>query len=121
MIPVVHVRVASMFAELAPDDVQLIPVDVEGQPDQYLILVATCLIRCIDEKASRIRLWTHEDGLPDMVGQYASVRDLRIDKAKVGSAKVFRPEGWTVALIVSGEMKDALERMGATGTRFEEV
>src|SRR4051794_33122503 len=37
-LPVVHVRVASMFAEMAPDDVQLIPVEVEGQPDQYLIL-----------------------------------------------------------------------------------
>src|SRR5262245_34595194 len=34
-LPVVHVRVASMFAELASDDVQLVPVDVEGQPDQY--------------------------------------------------------------------------------------
>lgn len=120
-IPVVHVRVASMFAELAPDDVQLLPVDVEGQPDQYLILVATRLIRCIDEKASRIRLWTHEDGLPDMVGQYASVRDLRIDKTQVGSAHVFRPEGWIVSLIVSGEIKDALESMGATGPRFEEA
>jgi hypothetical protein len=120
-VPVLHVRVASMFAELAPDDVQLIPVDVEGQPDQYLILVATRLIRCIDEKASRIRLWTHEDGLPDMIGQYASVRDLRIDKAKAGSAKVFRCEGWTGTLIVSGEIKDALDLMGATGTRFEEV
>jgi hypothetical protein len=119
-IPVVHVRVASMFAELAPDDAQLLPVSVEGQPDQYLILVATRLIRCIDEQASRIRLWTHENGIPDMVGQYASVRDLRIDKAKAGSAKVFRLEGWTGPLIVSGEIKDALERMGATGTRFEE-
>jgi hypothetical protein len=121
MIPVVHVRVASMFAELAPDDVQLIPVDVEGQPDQYLILVATRLIRCIDEKASRIRLWTHEDGLPDMVGQYASVRDMRIDKSKVGNAKVFRCEGWSSTLIVSEKIKEALEHMGATGTRFEEV
>jgi hypothetical protein len=120
-IPVVHVRVASIFAELAPDDVQLIPVDVEGHPDQYLILVATRLIRCIDEKASRIRLWTHENGIPDMVGQYASVRDMRIDRTLVGSAQVFRPEGWTVSLIISGEIKDALERMGATGTRFEEV
>jgi hypothetical protein len=26
-----------------------------------------------------------------------------------------------VALIVSGEIKDALARMGATGTRFEEA
>ncbi|WP_225408646.1 imm11 family protein [Stigmatella hybrida] len=120
-VPLVHVRVASMFAELAPDDVQLIPVDVEGQPDQYLILVAKRLIRCIDEQASRIQLWTHEDGVPDMVGKYLSVRDLRIDRTQVGSAQVFRPEGWTVALIVSGEIKDALERMGATGVRFQEV
>jgi hypothetical protein len=120
-LPVVHVRVASMFAELAPDDVQLIPVDVDGQADQYLILVATRLIRCIDEKASRIQLWTHEAGIPDMVGRYFSVRDLRIDKSKVGSAKVFRCEGWSGTLIVSEEIKDALDRMGATGTRFEEV
>ena len=119
--PVVHVRVAALFAELAPDDVQLLPVDVEGQPDQYLILVATRLIRCIDEKASRIRLWTHEDGAPHMVGRYASVRDMRIDKAKVGSAQVFRCEGWIGPLIVSGRIKDGLERMGATGARFEEV
>ena len=119
--PVVHVRVASMFAELAPDDVQLLPVDVEGHPDQYLILVAIRLIRCIDEQASRIELWTHEDGVRHKVGQYFSVRDMRIDKAKAGSARVFRCEGWMSPLIVSGEIKDALERMGATGTRFEEV
>ncbi|WP_225414061.1 imm11 family protein [Stigmatella hybrida] len=120
-LPVVHVRLAAMFSELAPDDVQLLPVDMEGQPDQYLILIATRLIRCIDETASRIQLWTHEDGLPEMVGRYASVRDLRIDKAKVGSAQVFRCEGWTGPLIVSGEIKNAMERMGATGTRFQEV
>ncbi|MBN1208107.1 MAG: hypothetical protein JXB05_24800 [Myxococcaceae bacterium] len=120
-IPVVHVKVASMLSERAPSDVQLIPADIEGQPDQYLVLVATRLIRCIDEKASRILLWTHEDGVPHKVGQYRDVRDMRIDKAKVGNAKVFRPEGWEVALIVSEEIKDALERMGATGTRFEEV
>jgi hypothetical protein len=120
-VPVVHVKVASVCVELAPDDVELLPVDVEGQPDQYLILVATRLIRCIDEQASRVRLWTHENGVPHKVGQYMSVRDMRIDKAKVGGAKVFRLEGWIGPLIVSQEIKDALERMGATGTRFEEV
>jgi hypothetical protein len=46
---------------------------------------------------------------------------MRIDKAKVGSAQVFRCEGWTGPLLVSEEIKDALEGMGATGTRFEEV
>lgn len=120
-VPVVHVRIATLFTELAPHDVQLIPVDIQGQPDQYLILVATRLIRCIDEQASRIELWTHEDGVPHKVGQYFSVRDMRIDKTKVGIAQVFRCEGWMGPLIVSGDIKDALERMGATGTRFEEV
>jgi hypothetical protein len=121
MAPVVHVKVATVFSELAPDDVQLIPVDVEGQPDQYLILVATRLIRCIDEKASKVRFWTPEHGVPDKVGHSIAVDDLHIDKAKVGIAKVFRPEGWEVTLIVSEDIKDAMERMGATGTRFEEV
>jgi hypothetical protein len=120
-IPVVHVRVASMLAERAPGDVQLIPADIEGHPEQYLVLVATRLIRCIDEQASRILLWTHEDGVPHKVGQYRDVRDMRIDKAKVGNAKVFRPEGWQVVLVVSEEIKDAMEAMGATGTRFQEV
>jgi len=120
-IPVVHVRVASIFSQLAPDDVQLLPVDVEGQPDQYLVLVATRLIRCIDEQASRIDFWTPEDGVPHKVGQYSIMYELRIDTARVGSARVFRPEGWDVALIIAGEIKEALERMGATGMRFEEV
>jgi hypothetical protein len=122
MVPVIHVKVASMLSEQSANDVQIIPVDIEGQPDQYLILVATRLIRCIDEKASRmVRRWTAEDGVPEKVGQYRDVRGMRIDKAKVGNAKVFRPEGWEVALIVSEEIKDALERIGASGAKFEEV
>ncbi len=120
-VPVVHIKVASIFTELAPGDIQLIPVDIEGQPDQYLVLVATRLIRCIDENASRIRLWTHEDGVPHKVGQYRDVRDMRINETKVGDARVFRTEGWPGTLIVSEEIKDALERMGATGTKFAEV
>ncbi|MFL5349353.1 MAG: imm11 family protein [Hyalangium sp.] len=120
-IPVVHAKLAFMLAEQARDDVQLIPADIEGQPDQYVVLVATRLIRCIDEKASRILLWTPEDGAPHKVGKYRDVRDMRIDKAKVGGAKVFRPEGWEVALIVSEEIKNALEHMRTTGTRFTEV
>ncbi|MDC0710480.1 hypothetical protein POL68_18525 [Stigmatella sp. ncwal1] len=120
-VPVVHVKVASMLVERAPSDVQLIPADIEGQPDQYLVLVATRLIRCIDDEASEVSFWTPEHGVPDKVGQYMGVDRLRIDKRKVGSAKVFRPEGWEVALIVSEEIKNAIEDMGVTGARFEEV
>jgi hypothetical protein len=120
-VPIVHVKVASMLAERAPGDVQLLSADIEGQSDQYLVLVATRLIRCIDEEASEVSFWRPEHGVPEKVGHYMGVDRLRIDKVKVKNAKVFRPEGWSSSLIVSEEIKDALERMGATGTRFEEV
>jgi len=120
-IPVVHVRVASLFTGLAPDDVQMLPVDVEGQPDPYFILVATRAIDCIDEETSRFDRWTPEEGVLEAIRRYSIMYELRIDKAKVGSAKVFRCEGWMGPLIISGDIRDALERMGATGTRFEEV
>jgi hypothetical protein len=49
------------------------------------------------------------------------VRGLKVDPAKVGGAHIFRPWGWTVALLVSEHVKRALEREGVTGTRFTEV
>ncbi|NTX05312.1 imm11 family protein [Myxococcus sp. CA040A] len=122
MAPIVHVRVANLFAELAPDDVQLIPVDVEGRPEQHVMLVATKLIRCIDDEASEeILYWKPEDERPDKLGQYRSVYGMRIDRTKVGGAKVFRTWGWEIALIVSEDLKLALERAKVTGAKFEEV
>jgi hypothetical protein len=84
-----------LFMSLASSNVQILFVDVESHPDQYfLLLLATRLIHCIDEKAPRIRLWTQEDGLADMVGRYVSVREMRIDKTRVEGTKVFHPEEW---------------------------
>lgn len=121
-IPIVHARAASVFAELAPGDVQLLPVDVTGEPGPFGILVATHLIRCIDDQRStEVLFWTPEDGQPDKVGEYRSVYGLRIDPTPVGTAQVFRPWGWPVALIVSEALKEALERARVTGVHFTEV
>jgi len=120
--PIVHKGVANIFAELAPDDVQLFPVDVAGQSEPYFILVATRLIRCIDDNAStEVRYWKPEDGRPEKVGKYRAVSGMRIDPTKVGDAKVFRTWGWSIALIVSEDIKEALERAGVTGCQFKEV
>jgi hypothetical protein len=120
-IPIVHARVAEVFTRIAPQDVQLLPVHVEEQTDPYFILVVTRLVHCIDEKASRIERWTPEDGVPEKVGQYSSVRDLHIDRSRVGNVHVFRPEGWEVVILVSEELKDALQHSQATGMTFTEV
>ncbi|WIG97990.1 DUF1629 domain-containing protein [Myxococcus sp. SDU36] len=121
-IPIVHARVAALITEVAPDDVQLFPVELDSQPAQHYILNATRLVKCIDDAAcEEVRYWTLEDGMPEKVGTYSSVSGMRIDTAKVEGAKVFRTWGWTVALIVSEEVKDAMERAGITGTKFTDV
>ncbi|WP_338068602.1 imm11 family protein [Archangium gephyra] len=120
-IPVVHARVAAVFARLAPGDVQLIPVEVEGQTDSYFLLNITRVVKCIDDEASdEVRYWKPEHGQPENVGEYRSVIGLRIDPAKVGDAQLFLTWGW-IAIVVSEVIKKALEEMGATGPKFQEV
>ncbi|MFP2929692.1 imm11 family protein [Pyxidicoccus sp. 3LG] len=121
-IPVVHPKLTSVFAEMALGDVQIFPVEVEGQPERYSLINVTRVVKCIDDAAcEEVQYWKPEDGRPEKTGWYRSVIGLRLDKSRVGDAKVFRTWGWSVALIVSEDIKDAMERTGATGMEFTEV
>lgn len=121
-IPIVHARLASLFTELAPHDVQLIPVEVEAQSAEYFILNATRVVKCIDDPScEEVEYWMPEDGRPEKTGTYRNVAGMRITPSNVGDARMFRTWGWTVALIISEDIKQALEREGATGTKFVEV
>ena len=121
-IPVVHERVVQIFERLGLQEVQFLPVQVEGHPGPYFILNALRILRCIDDaRCEEVRHWKPEHGEPEKVGQYRSVAGLRIDPTKAEGARVFRPWGWSIALLVSEDVKDALEREHITGTRFTEV
>ena len=120
--PIVSTRVAFVFRDMAPNDIQLFPVEVEGQIEPYYLLNVTRTVQCIDEAAcEEARRWTLEHGQPAKVGRYRVVAGLRIDKSKIGSERVFRTLGWSPPLIVDEEIKEALNRTGITGGRFEEV
>ncbi|RKG92901.1 imm11 family protein [Corallococcus terminator] len=121
-VPVVHHRMATHLAEYASPEVQLLPVSVKGGSGEYSVLVATKLIRCIDDKASKeIQVWKPEDGQPGKPGHYRSIIGMRIDPRKVGHFQVFRTWGWSDALIVSEHIKQLLENNKVTGLDFEEV
>ncbi|WNG22929.1 hypothetical protein F0U62_01975 [Cystobacter fuscus] len=120
--PIVSARVSSVFQEMASRDVQLFPVEVQGQAETFFLLNVARTVRCIDDVAcEEVQLYTPADGRLDRVGEYHSVSGLRIDKAKVGEARVFRLWGWHPPIIVDGEVKEALERTGIVGGRFDEV
>lgn len=121
-IPVVRARVAAVFSELAPGDVQFLPVEIDGQNEPYFLLNLTRVVKCIDDEAcDEVRYWGPEDGQPEKLGRYRSVIGLRIDPARVGPAQALRTWGWELAIVVSETLKEALERMGARGVKFQEV
>jgi len=122
-LPIVSARVADLFAQHAPQDVQLIPVTVDGRQEPYFILNVTRVVHCIDEKtSSEVRPYepAFEGDVPPE-GKYGLVTGMRIDPARVGEAQIFRTRGWTTVIVVSEHLKEALERLGATGPRFVEV
>ncbi|NOK11245.1 imm11 family protein [Corallococcus exercitus] len=120
--PVIHAQSAAILTRLAPNDVQLLPVTVASEPGPHFLVNVLRLVRCIDDEASEeVQYWKPEDGRPEKVGKYRDVSGLRIDPAKVGDARIFRTWGWTVALIVAEDIKEALEQANITGVKFREV
>lgn len=121
-IPVAHERLVQLLQRLRIQDVQFIPARVEGHPAPFFILNTLHEIRCIDDaRCDEVRYWRPEDGQPEKLGEYRSIYGLRIDPSKVGNARVFRPWGWDIALIVSEDIKQAIEAERITGARFVEV
>ena len=122
-IPVVHARVVSLLERSGlQQQVQWLPAQVEGRPEPYFILNALRVIRCIDNpRCDQVQYWNAEDGEPDKVGQYRVVSGLRIDPSRVGNASIFRTWGWSVALIISEQLKQALEQENISGIRLTEV
>ncbi|HZH75137.1 MAG TPA: DUF1629 domain-containing protein [Archangium sp.] len=120
--PVVTQGVANVLTEMAPKDVQIFPVDVDSRPEPFFLINVARTVKCIDDEASEeVQYWSLEDGQPERIGEYRAVYGMRIDPSKVGDAKVFRPWGWRVVIIVAEDVKEALERTGATGMEFKEV
>jgi hypothetical protein len=120
--PVVPERVVRIFERLRVKDVQFLPARIASLAEPWFILNVTRVVRCIDDARCRqVNYFRPEDGQPDKVGTYRAVHGMRIDPTKAEGARIFRTWGWLVAIIVSQDIKEALEQEHVTGAKFIEV
>jgi hypothetical protein len=120
-VPIVSSTLAEAITAVAATDVQWLPVDIAEQTGM-MVLNALRVIKCLDESRSEFIKWTKQDHRADLAGQYRQVTSLTVDpKAIPSDAHVFRVEGWLVALIVSEDVRAAMERVGCVGAKFIEV
>lgn len=107
-IPIVRREIAVQLEALATNDVQRLPVVVEGERGEYDVLNIRSLVDCMDRKSSLITYWTEADGLPEMVGQYLSVLNPGIIADRTGGHHVFRMSGWVPPIIVDARAGEVL-------------
>ncbi|MGE6758278.1 imm11 family protein [Corallococcus interemptor] len=120
--PIASEAVANVFRTLAPGDVQLIPVSIEGVPERHFVVNATKVIDCIDEARCReVHHYDKDDPAPGYEGEYNWIYGLRIDPSRTEGARVFRLKKFKIAFIVSEDVKNALEAVGNLGVSFERV
>ncbi|NOJ51125.1 hypothetical protein HK404_00770 [Myxococcus xanthus] len=120
--PIVSEALANVFRTLAPDDVQLFPVSIEGEPERYFVVNAIRVVDAIDEARCReVHHYDEDEPSPDYPGEYNWIYGLRIDPSKTEGAHVFRLKKFKIAFIVSEDIKNELERVGNLGVSFERV
>lgn len=120
-VPVASGVLARVVSSAAGPDVQCIPVTIDGNPGMYVLNVVR-VVRCLDESRSEFLKWTDRDHRADLAGQYRQVTKLAIDPDAIPSdAHFFRISGWEVAIILSQDVKEAMERVGCVGAEFRDL
>jgi hypothetical protein len=117
-VPVATSQVADMIDRIAPGAIERFPVRVAGSTDSYEAVNVVRVLDVIDRDRSEYLLWKPEDGRPDDLGTFRGVYRLVVKDDVRQSAGIFRPAGWTVALIVSAVLKKELEKLGGLAVRF---
>jgi hypothetical protein len=119
--PVVSTRVANVFRTICPGDIELFSVDIGGARDSYQILNVLHEFKCLDEARSEFTKWQPGDHRSDLIGEYHSVSKVRIDATQTEDSHIFRIVGWHIDLIVSAELKEAMQTVPQLGIVFEHV
>jgi hypothetical protein len=122
LMPVVRRSVGDLVASIAREDVQRIPVDVEGATGEFEILNVVHTHRCVDERRTQhVEKWTEDDFRSDLAGEYSMVLGLRVLPDALMRTQITRVWGYEVILICSGTIKSLLESHGVTGISYVDV
>lgn len=120
-VPVATKRLADAMSVVTGSDVQPIPVCIGTQEDM-VVLNALRVVRCLDETRAEFVKWTKQDHRADLAGQYRQITRLVLDAAAIPpDAQVFRIEGSLVEIVVSEQVKEAMESAGCLGAQFIEL
>lgn len=117
-VPVASKALARAVELVAGDDVQCFDLHIPGHPG-HMVLNSTRALKVVNEQHSEFSKWKRRDHRPDLTGTYHSMTRLTLRTGVIPPrTHFFRVRGWEVALIVSEELKVAMEAVGCRGATF---
>ncbi len=119
--PIVTAKVGQLLQQLAPDGVQRVSVKIDGHEGDYETINVLSLVEAINEELSEISRWTEQDNNPPKTGTYFGIGKLVLNCAKLSGHHILRLKDWELPFIVSEEVKERLELLGATGVTYKEL
>lgn len=120
-VPVAAVRLANEMQRVAGDALQRLPLAIDGLPG-FEALNVLQVVDCVDERRSEFVKWTEKDHRAHLAGQYRMVTKLRVVESLIPSGvHACRVKDWLIAIIVSEQLKTAMESIGCRGATFSDV
>jgi hypothetical protein len=101
--------------------IQRFPVQIEGGIAGYEILNVLEVVECFDFEKSKFTVRSESDGNPVQAKDLFGVYKLRIDPARAAGHAIFRIAEWSVAVIISEDVKNLFERLNVSGVKYVEV
>ena len=125
-IPIVSARLGQIIDEIAPLDIQRIPVNMSAV-GEWEVLNVLHKVDCLDRRRSIIQYFPSDPADPEVIqyphraGKPRGVVKLVIDPQRVHDRHIFRIQDWTVVVIISNVLKQSFESAGVTGIHYRSV
>lgn len=90
--------------------------------NEFYIMAVSKELACINEEESEFQKFEINDPVrPDKAGEYRGFFKMVVDPKKCAGFNIFRVKGFSIAIVVSSQVKQNLESLGVLGAKFKSV
>lgn len=90
--------------------------------DKFYIMAIPNELECINEELSEFSKFEENNPIrPDKAGEYSSFLKMVVDPEKCSNCDIFRVKGYSIAIVVSSNVKRRIEDAGILGVDFKKV
>ncbi|WP_420589505.1 imm11 family protein [Bacterioplanoides sp.] len=105
-------------------DIEFAKVNIIGKKtdSEFYIMAVPKELACINEEASEFQKFEVNDPVrPDKAGEYRGFFKMVVDPMKCEGSNIFRIKGFSIAIVVSDQVKQNLESVGILGAEFKSL